>query len=58
MCVINTPVELDGGKKMMSAKWVDQNGVVVAVSPAAEWVRMLSDPSHINMIKSKGMRAK
>ncbi len=43
---------------MMSAKWVDRNGVVVAVSPAAECVRMLSDPSRINGIKSKGMRTK
>ncbi len=40
MCAINTPEELDGGKKMMSAKWVDWNGVVVAVSPAAECVRI------------------
>ena len=32
--------------------------MAVAVSPAAECVRMLSDPSRINGIKSKGMRTK
>jgi hypothetical protein len=32
--------------------------VAVAVSPAAKCVRMLSDPSRINRIKSKGMRTK
>jgi hypothetical protein len=58
MCAINTPEEANEGKKMMSAEWVDQNGVVVAVSPAAKCVRMLSDLSCINRIKSKGMRAK
>jgi hypothetical protein len=58
MCAINTPEEADGGKKMMSAKWVNQNGVAVAMSPAAECVRMLSDPSRTNRIKSNGMRAK
>ena len=31
---------------------------IVAVSPAAECVRMLSDPSRINGIKNEGMRAK
>ncbi len=58
MCAIKTPEEPDGGKKMMSAKWVDQNGVAVAVSPAAKCVQMLSDPSRINEIKSEGMRTK
>jgi hypothetical protein len=58
MCAINTLEEENGGKKMMSAKWVDQNGVAVAVSPAAECVWMLSDPSRINGLNSKGMRAK
>ncbi len=32
--------------------------MAVAVSPAAKCVWMLSDPSRINGIKSKGMRAK
>jgi hypothetical protein len=58
ICAINTLEEADGGKKMMSAKWVDWNGVVVAVSPAAKCVWMLSDPSHINGIKSEGIRAR
>jgi hypothetical protein len=35
MCTINTPEEVDGDKKMMSAKWVDWNRVAVTVSPAA-----------------------
>ncbi len=58
MCAINTPEAPDEGKKMMSAKWVDRNGVAVAGSPTAKCVQMLSDPSHINGIKSKGMRTK
>jgi hypothetical protein len=58
MCAINTPKEANSGKKMMSAKWVNQNGVAVAVSPAAECVRMLSDLSRINGIKIKGIMAK
>ena len=33
-------------------------GVSIVVSPAAEYIRMLSDPSRINGIKRKGMRAK
>ncbi len=43
---------------MLFAKWEDKNGVSIAVSPAAECIRMLSDPSQINGIKSQGMRAK
>jgi hypothetical protein len=42
---------------MLSAKWIDRGGELVAVSPAAECVRMLSDPARINGIKSEGMRA-
>ena len=58
MCAINTPEEVDSIMKMKPAKWIDRNGVAEAVSPAAECVRMLSDPSRINGIKSEGMRAK
>ena len=43
---------------MQSAKWIDRGGLLVAVSPAAECVRLLSDPSRLNGIKSEGMRAK
>jgi hypothetical protein len=43
---------------MLNAKWIDHGGELVAVSPAAKCVRMLSDPSRINGIKSEGMRAR
>ena len=43
---------------MLSAKWEEKIGVSIVVSPAAECIRMLSDPSRINGIKRKGMRAK
>ena len=43
---------------MQSAKWIDRGGLLVAVSPAAECVRLLSDPTRLNGIKSEGMRAK
>jgi hypothetical protein len=58
MCSIVTPEEEDNDKKMSNTKWIESNGVLVAVSPAAECVRMLSNPSRINGIKSEGMRAK
>ncbi len=42
---------------MLNAKWIEHSGELVAVSPATECIRMLSDLSQINGIKSKGMRA-
>ena len=45
MCAINTPEEADSDKKMMSVKWVEREGVAVAVSPAADCARMLSNPA-------------
>ncbi len=57
MCSSITPEAEDSGKQMLNAKWIEHGGELVAVSPAAECVRILSDPSWINGIKSKGMRA-
>jgi hypothetical protein len=60
MCSIITPKEENIGKqKMLNAKWIDRGGGdAVSVSPAAECVRLLSDPACESGIKSKGMRAK
>ena len=58
MCAINTPGEVGSGKQMMSARWVEREEVKVAGSPAAECVRMLSDPARVSGIKSEGMRKK
>ena len=58
MCSIITPEAADSVKRMQSAKWIDRDGLLVAVSPAAECVRLLSDPTRLNGIKSEGMRAK
>jgi hypothetical protein len=58
MCSGITPEAEDSGKQMLNAKWIDRGGDLVAVSPAAECVRILSDPARINGIKSEGVRAK
>ncbi len=58
MCCILTPEMAQGGRQMLSAKWIEHNGINIAVSPADECVRLLSDPRRLNGIKSKGMRAK
>ncbi len=58
MCCILTPEMAQGGRQMLSAKWIECGGIIIAMSPADEWVRLLSDPMRLNGIKSKGMRAK
>ncbi len=59
MCAINTPgEETNNNKPMSSAKWIDEGGDFVAVSPAEECVRMLNDPFRVNGMKSEGMRVK
>ncbi len=45
MCSVITPEAEDSGKQMLNAKWIDRGEELVAVSPAAECVRMLSDPA-------------
>jgi hypothetical protein len=53
MCSIVTPEEDNSGKqKMLNVKWIDRGeGDDVAVSPAAECVRLLSDPARVSGIK-------
>jgi len=60
MCSIVTTKEDNGSRqKMLNAKWIDRGGGDdVAVSPAAECVRLLSDPERVSGIKSKGMQSK
>jgi hypothetical protein len=58
MCCILTPEMAQGGRQMLSAKWIERNGINIAMSPADECVRLLSDPTRLSGIKSKGMRAK
>jgi hypothetical protein len=55
MCCILAQVTANGGRKMLSAKWIECNSNTVAVNPADECVHLLSNPAHI---KSEGMRAK
>jgi len=55
MCSIITPEATASVKRMQSATWIHRGGLLVAVSLAAECIRLLSDPTHI---KSKGMWAK
>jgi hypothetical protein len=60
MCSIVTPEEDYSGKqKMLNAKWIDcVGGDDIAVSPAAECVRLLSDSECVSGIKGEGMRSK
>jgi hypothetical protein len=58
MCCILTPEMAQGGRQMLSAKWIERGGITIAVSPADECVHLLSDPMRLNGIKSKGMQAK
>jgi hypothetical protein len=58
MCCILTPEMAQGGRQMLSAKWIECGGINIAVSPADECIHLLSDPTRLNGIKSKGMRAK
>jgi hypothetical protein len=57
MCSIVITKETNGNRQMLSTKWIEHSRVLVAVSPAAKCIRMLSDPSRINGIKSKGIHA-
>jgi hypothetical protein len=58
LCCILMPEIAQGGRQMLSAKWIECNGITIAMSPADECVHLLSDPMRLNSIKSKGMRAK
>jgi hypothetical protein len=56
LCINGDPLDLTASvKHMQSATWIHRGGLLVAVSLAAECIRLLSDPTHI---KSKGMWAK
>jgi hypothetical protein len=43
---------------MVTAKWIERDGAIAVVSPAAECVHILSAPARAHGIKSKGMRKK
>jgi hypothetical protein len=58
MCCILTPEMAHGGRQMLSAKWIERDGIIIAMSLTDECVRLLSDPMRLNGIKSKGMWAK
>jgi hypothetical protein len=58
MCCILMPEMAQGGRQMLSAKWIERNGINISVSPADECIHLLSDSTYLNGIKSKGMRAK
>jgi hypothetical protein len=58
MCCILMPEIAQGGRQMLSAKWIERDGITIAVSLADECVRLLSDTTRLNGIKSKDMQAK
>ena len=58
MCCIVCPEVADGNMNTLSTKWVNRDGETNTVSPADEFVCLLSDPSRVNGIKSKGMQTK
>jgi hypothetical protein len=57
MCIL-TPEMAQGRRQMLSAKWIECDGINIAMNPADECVCLLSDPTCLNGIKSKGMQAK
>jgi hypothetical protein len=58
MCCILTPETAHGGRQMLSANWIERDGITVAVSLADKCICLLSNPACLNGIKSKGMRSK
>jgi hypothetical protein len=58
MCCILMPETAQGERQMLSAKWIERDGINIAMSLADECVCLLSDPTCLNGIKSEGMRAK
>jgi hypothetical protein len=58
MCCIMTPETAIGRMQMLSAKWIERDSNTFAMSPANKCVHLLSNPMHLNSIKSKGMQAK
>jgi hypothetical protein len=58
MCCILTPEMAQGGRQMLSARWIEHDGINIAVSPADECIHLLSDPTRLNGIKSESMQAK
>jgi hypothetical protein len=55
-CCILMPETANGGRQMLSAKWIEL--ISIAVSLADKCDRLLSNPACSNGIKSKGVRAK
>jgi hypothetical protein len=58
MCCILMPEMANSGMQMLSAKWIERDCNTVAMSLADKCVHLVSDPAHLNGIKSKGMWAK
>jgi hypothetical protein len=58
MCCILMPEMASGGRRMLSAKWIERDGITIAVSPADKCVCLLSNPACLNDIMSKGMQVK
>jgi hypothetical protein len=56
MCSVVTPEVVTANRQKLSAKWIERNRESIPISPAAECVRILSDPTCINGIKSKEMQ--
>ncbi len=58
MCCILMPETATGGMQMLSAKRIKHDGNNIAVSLADKCICLLSNPTCLNSIKSKGIRAK
>jgi hypothetical protein len=51
MCMIYSPEATNSGREIQAAKWIEQGGASIAVSPAEECVCLLNNPTRINGIK-------
>ncbi len=58
MCCILASESAHGRRQMLSAKWIERDGITVALGPADECICLLSNPACLDGIKSKGMRSK
>ena len=58
MCCMVCLEVADTGKNMLSPEWAERDRETITVSPADGCIHLLSNPSRVNGIKSKGMRVK
>jgi hypothetical protein len=54
MCCILTPETASCGRLMLSAKWIERDGITNSVSPVDECVCLLSNPVCVRVFLASG----